>query len=117
MAAAKAKAKKAAPKKASKEAPAKKRTRKAKPKRGAPKFRVENHGFAPGTKVRFLPTFKVTVERQLNREPIPTPDKTATVKANGNLEVAGLSQGMWCAAGLDNSGESWRYVQFPVNLG
>lgn len=110
--AAKKTAKKAAPKKA----PGKKRTRKAKPKRGAPKFRVDNHGFAPGTKVRFLPAFRITVERNLNREPIPKPNQTAKVQANGNLEVSGLSKGHWVAAAYDEARGIWRYVEFPVNL-
>jgi len=73
---------------------------------------VPNHRFEPGTKVSFLPLAAVTVERGLGREPFATPTKTATVKANGALEVSGLPKGMWCAAGP--VGGRWVYIQFSV---
>lgn len=110
-------------KKAGKKSPAKSAKkpaakRKAKPKRQAPAIRVQNHSFAPGTEVYFLPEFQVTVERQLNRAPIPSPVAKATVKPNGVLEVRGLTRGAWVASGpVERDGQTfWRYHQFPVNL-
>lgn len=103
--------KKAAPKKATaKKAKSKARKSPSRPK--GPAVTVPNHPFGPATTVRFLPLHKITVERDLNREPMAKPDKTAKVKADGTLEVRGLQKGMWCAAG--QVGDTWRYFQFSV---
>lgn len=112
--AAKAKAKKKAPKKATaKKAPAK-RKRPAKKMPAGPAHVVENHRFAPGTKVSFHRVFEIGVERNEGRAPVPSPIKTATVKKDGTLEVGGLEKGMWVAAGP--SGERFLWHQFSVGL-
>jgi hypothetical protein len=113
------KAKKAPRKKAEKKAP-KKATpkRKAKPrKRSKPKgpvTRIESHPFAPGTNVQFLPVAEVEVERSLNRAPIGKARAKAKVAKDGSLEVRGLDNGMWAAAGPINDQGDFRFVQFSV---
>jgi hypothetical protein len=101
--AAKTKAKKAARKPPLRPRPAK-----------APTVVVPNHRFAPGTKVAFLPTYTITVERSMRREPFAKPIKTAKVKKDGTLEVAGLAKGQWSAAGPVEDGARWAYVGFAV---
>lgn len=76
---------------------------------------IENHAFAPGTKVGIHHAHEVTVERGLGRAPIPDPLKEVTVSKDGSLEVSGLDKGMYLAAGQVDGGR-WRYFQFPVNL-
>jgi hypothetical protein len=100
----KSKAKKPAKRKASK--------RKAAAKPKTPPIAVPNHRFEPGSEVGFYPLSSVGVERELGREPIPDPTKTAKVAEDGTLEVWGLGGGVWIAAA--QTGENWRYFQFSV---
>ena len=89
--------------------------RKAKPrsrKRTTPPTIVPNHHFPPGTKVGFFRPASVEMERNIGREPIPSPVETATVAKAGTLAVAGLAAGQWVAAGP--IGETWRYYGFSV---
>lgn len=103
--------KKAAPKKAATKA--KPKARKAAAPKG-PATVVANHRFPPGAEVWFLPLHVVTVERNLNREPMATPARVAAVAKDGTLKVSGLPKGMWCAAG--KIADEWIYQQFPIGL-
>lgn len=79
-----------------------------------PATQVPNHRFAPGTKVSFLPTHVIGVERSLKREPFAKPVKTAKVRRDGTLEISGLPKGQWSAAGPVDDGSRWAYVGFSV---
>jgi hypothetical protein len=85
-------------------------------KKQVPAVSVANDNrFAPGATVGFYPAHTVELERREGREPVGKPEKTAKVKANGELEVRGLGKGVWTAMAEDESG-NWHSLNFTVGL-
>lgn len=77
-----------------------------------PQAFIANHRFPPETKVGFWPATDIGTERAQGQEPFPKPTRTATVKKDGTLSVAGLPEGPWCAAAEVDG--RWLFLQFQV---